>query len=377
LLQPNQMDNSAFLRSYIPPQTEIAQGYAYDDGAYHPYHQGDIPSVPSGNLFASIEDLGRFVQFIFREGQAKDEQLVDPGTLQAMFVEQTWDSSDPHTMGLGWKVNRVLGSELLVWHDGGPTEGTGALVAFLPERKLGLALIANGTTFDGSVSVPLAIELLAPMLEAKYGLAAPLPETQEPIDIPSADLEKYVGRYIAFGEVLEISLKGERLKGRIQGFSFNLEALSETTFRPRNWLADTGLVSLLGAPVDLRQLKIEFMPGDQISPKSLLIHLSGIGYEICPAYPDFDEIPSRWAELVGHYVLKARLPSGMIGAQVLGESVIEVGDGVLRMAGVVGPLLPISETEILILSGPYVGETMVFEPHTGHLYYQKYVLIKE
>ena len=46
-----------------------------------------------------------------------------------------------------------------------------------------------------------------------------------------------------------------------------------------------------------------------------------------------------------------------------------MADGVLQMGGVAGPLLPISETEIIFQSGPFVGETMAYEPATGHLYH--------
>jgi len=44
--------------------------------------------------------------------------------------------------------NMLHGSDLMVWHDGGPLEGTGAMVAILSERKIGIALIANGTSFS-------------------------------------------------------------------------------------------------------------------------------------------------------------------------------------------------------------------------------------
>ena len=40
------------------------------------------------------------------------------------------------------------------------------------------------------------------------------------------------------------------------------------------------------------------------------------------------------------------------------------------MPGVIGPLYPISETEIIILGGPFAGETMVYEPATGHITHQ-------
>jgi hypothetical protein len=54
-----------------------------------------------------------------------------------------------------------------------------------------------------------------------------------------------------------------------------------------------------------------------------------------------------------------------------------VADGVLQMAGFVGPILPISENEIIILSGAFAGETMVYDPETGNIYHQNIVYRKK
>ena len=373
LFLPIGMENSAFLHSQIPDPLKIALGYEYYKGKYYPYNQGDITSVPSGNLYATIEDMGKFVQFIFRDGEVGGEQLVAPKTLQAMFVEQASSVRDPHSMGLGWKTNRVLGSELLVWHDGGPADGTGALVAFLPERKLGVVLIANGTTFDGSISVPLAVEFLESMLETKYNLQPPPEEAQAPAEIERAVLENYVGKYIAFGEVAKIYLEGNQLKASVYGFSFNLDPLSETLFQPQHWLSDIGLASLIGDPVDLRQLKIEFMAGDEISSDYLILHLNGFSYEICPEYPKFSQNPPLWDNLIGDYELVARLPSGVPGTDILDKTSIVADNGVLRMTGIVGPILPNSETELIVMSGIFAGETMVYDPDTGSIFHQSII----
>jgi CubicO group peptidase (beta-lactamase class C family) len=370
LLLPIGMENSAFLRSQIPDTVRIAPGYEYYKGEYYPYNQGDITSVPSGNLYGTIEDMGKFVQLIFRDGEVGGIQLVAPETLQEMFVEQVTSVIDPHSMGLGWKTNRVLGSELLVWHDGGPDEGSGALVAFLPERKLGVVLIANGTTFSGSVSVPLAVEFLGLMLETKYGLQPPPEKTQATVEIERAVLENYVGKYIVFGEVMKIYLEGDQIKGSVNGFSFNLDPLNETLFQPQHWLADIGLASLIGAPVDLRQLKIEFMAGDEISPDYLILNLGGFSYEICPEYPEFNQIPPLWDEILGDYEIVERLPSGVLGTEILGNASIVADNGVLRMTGIVGPVLPISKTELIVMSGVFAGETMIYNPDKGTISHQ-------
>jgi CubicO group peptidase (beta-lactamase class C family) len=377
LLLPIGMENTAFLRAHITAQEEIAPGYEFYEGKYYPYNQGDITSIASGNFYSTVDDMAKFMQFIFRDGEAGGAQLVDPTTLKKMFVEQTSSARDPHLMGLGWKIAYVLGSELLVWHDGGPSEGTGSLVALLPGRELGVVLIANGTTFDGSVSVPLAVEFLELMLGAKYGLVSLQDEPQETVEIERPVLEKYVGKHIVFGEVMDVYLDGDQLKGSIYGLPFKLDPLSESLFQPRNWLADIGLAGLLGAPIDLHQLKVEFMAGDEISPDFMIIHLGKINYEICPEYPGISEIPPLWEKLTGEYDLVARLSSGLIGTEVFGQTNIWVEDGVLWVAGAIGPVMPISETELIILSGSFAGETMIYNPETGNIYHQMNVFLKK
>lgn len=373
MLLPIGMDNSTFIRSQIPAQLEIAVGYEYYDGKYYPYAQNDIVNFPSGNLYSTIEDMGQFIKFIFRGGETGGEQIINPKILESMFVNQPSSARDPQLMGLGWKTAYVLGSERLIWHDGGPSEGIGALVAMLPERKLGVILFANGTTFDGNVSVTLALDMLELMLETKHGVITTPEETQEIAEIEDAILEEYVGKYVAFGEVMEVFLRGSQLKGSIQGFTFNLDPVSETTFQPRHWLADIGLASLLGVPIDLRQLKIEFVVGDESEDDIMIINIHNISYETCPRYPDIEEIPLLWEELIGEYDLVARLPSGAVNRNDLGNATIWTENNILQMGGVVGPILPINETEVIILTGPFAGETMVIEPGTGNIDHQSII----
>jgi hypothetical protein len=69
----------------------------------------------------------------------------------------------------------------------------------------------------------------------------------------------------------------------------------------------------------------------------------------------------------------ARLPSGAVGSDILGSASIWIEDGVLQMGGVAGPLLPTSGTEIIIVSGPFAGESMIYDPNTGIITHQKIV----
>ncbi len=242
LLRPTGMSDSAFWSTDLPTASEIALGYEYYKGDYFPYEQFDIANIPSGNLYGTVGDLASFVRFIFRQGEANGEQLINPETLDMMFEDQYSRPADPQPMGLGWKIANVLESEKMVWHDGGPTEGIGSLVAMLPEKKMGVVLLANSTTFEGAVSVPLAAELLEAMLETEYGLVA---VGEKPLDntflIEAATLEQYQGSYAAFEQIMQVSLNGDQLRGSIQGMSFDLVPVAENRLKVSHWLLKLGL----------------------------------------------------------------------------------------------------------------------------------------
>jgi CubicO group peptidase (beta-lactamase class C family) len=379
------MDDSSFLWADIPPQKEVALGYEYYKRKYYPRQQGDINSLPSGNLYSTIEDMSAFVKFIFRGGQAGREQIIKPETLQRMYENQSLSKRYPQPMGLGWKIAGALGSEQLVWHDGGPSEGIGALVALLPERKLGVVLFSNSTSFESSISVPLAVDILELMLETHYGIAPSKDDIPAEIKIDRSRLQTYAGKYIAFGKVMDVSPSGNQLKGKIQGIALDMIPVDEATFRVSHWLQRLGLAGLFNLPIDLSELEMEFHVGDEsgedvmvinigdiaheICPRYPVINIGDIAHEICPRYPDIEEVPPLWNQLAGQYEFMARPHSASANADVLGHANIRVADGVLQMGGVVGPLLPISETEIIIQSGPFVGETMVYEPATGNIYH--------
>ena len=370
LLVPVGMEDSAFLSADIPPDKAVALGYEYWKREYYPYEQGDIIGLPSGNLYSTLADMSVFAKFVLRGGEAGGKQIIGSETLAVMFEDQYSSPRDPQPVGLGWKTARVLGSERLVYHDGGPSEGTGSLVALLPERKLGVVLFANEISFESSVSAALAIEILETMLETKYGVVQPGEETPEPVVVDQSVLEPFVGRYIAFGEVMDVSLSGSRLKASIQGMKLDLIPVGETTFRVDHWLLKLGLGKFLQLPIDLRALAIEFLPGERVDEDLMIISAGDFLYEICPKYPEITDIPALWEGLVGAYDLVGRLASGRAGREVFGRDEIVIEDGVLKIPGAVGPLQPISETEIIIQSGPFAGETIVREPETGYLYHQ-------
>jgi CubicO group peptidase (beta-lactamase class C family) len=374
LLMPIGMTGSAFWSSDLKlSSAQPAYGYEFFEGEHYAYEQYDIASIPSGNLYGTVGDLANFIRFIFHDGDANGNQIIASKTLERMFEDQYSHPADPQRMGLGWKLGQVLGSEEMVWHDGGPTEGIGSLVAMLPDRKMGLVLLANSTSFDGSLSVPIAMELLETMLETEYGLVGVEEEPYETYPVETAVLEDYEGNYATFGQIMEVFLIGNQLKGSIEGMSFDLVPVAENRFRVTHWLYKLGLADLLSLPIDLRELEIEFQVGAEAGQDVMIINLGGISYEMCPRYPDLPEGLATWEALAGEYELYDRLPSGNAGREKLGESEITMVNNRLHVSGPVGPVLPIDENTIIILSGPFAGETISYDLETGNLFHQGFV----
>lgn len=369
LLLPIGMTSSAFYSTDLPPGSELALGYEYFEGEYYPTEQQDIGNISSGNLYATSGDLATFVKFFFRGGEVEGRQLISPETLNAMTEDQYSRPTDPQLMGLGWKLGQVADSELLVWHDGGPAEGIGSLIAMLPERKLGVVLLGNATTFEGSVSLPIAVEMLEVMLETRHGLAAPQEEPLRAVSIEPSVLEEYAGDYAAFGDILEVSADGERLKGSIQGMSFDLVPIAENRFRISHWLFTLGLADLLQLPEGLDELEISFQAGEGAMGDNMIVNFGDVNHEVYPRVPPLPEEGS-WQALPGKYELYARLPSGQPGPERLGERDITLEGGHLYLSGIGGPILPIDDNTLVILGGPFHGETIAREPESGNLAFQ-------
>jgi hypothetical protein len=51
--------------------------------------------------------------------------------------------------------------------------------------------------------------------------------------------------------------------------------------------------------------------------------------------------------------------------------------GVLIMSGPYGPIVPVNDTLIRVLSGPYHGEFLDYEPAEGVILHQKWAFVPE
>ncbi len=217
--------------------------------------------APAGAINSTVTDMIKWVRFQLAQGKVGSRQLVSPAALaethtpqQVVPVSADTKQLNPYShmmsYGMGWFVQDYRGRELD--QHGGNIDGMSALVAIMPEEKLGLVILTNA---NGS---PLPTIVMNRVLDAFLGVAPQdwsvayrtLVDKQKAIakqaeqkrlalrvsgTSPSLPLEKYSGTYVdsMYGEA-RVKQEGGKLLmsfGRI--FDGELEHWHFDTFRAR------------------------------------------------------------------------------------------------------------------------------------------------
>jgi CubicO group peptidase (beta-lactamase class C family) len=360
LLDPIGMKDSTFLSEYVADDRSIAAGYYWSKRKNNPYDQYDLIKLASSNLHATADDLIEFARFMFRGGEIGGKRVIRKDTLDSMFEGQYSRPRDPQSNGLGWFLDREYLSELVAFHTG-DNNGTKSLIGILPHKKLGLVLLGNSDRFE-EPAIRLMFEAFALLLEAKNGTAPSKKDEPEPLDVSRDVLERYTGKYIFNGDIIQVSLKGDKLRAKLYGVNTNLIPHSSATFRLKHWLIDLGFI-------DYGSIDASFFIDDE-GEDVMVLTLSGSVHFTCPRYPEVSEVPPAWDELRGEYDVWLRSSSRYWEGGTIGREEIKVVDDVLLMPGLMAALKPIGETEILLVGGVFDGETILYDKRSGSLTWQ-------
>ncbi len=173
VLTPMGMSHSAFATA-VSESAEMSKSYQGRDAL----PAVPLRDVPAGGLNSSVNDLSRFMEMVFANGQSNGHQILKPETVAAMLQPQnTAVPLDFDTqVGLGWFLQmpsktRIPGAGLVAAH-GGALDGYRSFMGILPDHKLGVAVLTNSTT-GTEASQDIAEAVLRLALQAKTGVRAP------------------------------------------------------------------------------------------------------------------------------------------------------------------------------------------------------------
>ncbi len=119
--------------------------------------------APAGSINSSVHDMAKWVRLQLNEGKVAGKSVVSasalnetqsPTTVSPISADNRQINPFTHvsSYGMGWWIQDYRGRELR--HHGGNIDGMSALVAFLPEEKLGLVVLTNA---NGSPMPTIAI----------------------------------------------------------------------------------------------------------------------------------------------------------------------------------------------------------------------------
>ena len=190
----------------------------------------DIDNIgPAGSINSNVMDMAQWLRLQLSEGIYQGKPLLTPTRIQEMHTPQMVLSPSPYpdplntgshfnTYGLGWFVQDYQG-EKVVQH-GGNIDGMSAMVAMIPEKKLGLVILTNmdGSpvgnllmyrVFDGYLNASPRdwstdfLEMVKGYQQQMTALQKQQEESRATDTKPSLSPEKYVGTYTSktYGQI--------------------------------------------------------------------------------------------------------------------------------------------------------------------------------
>jgi CubicO group peptidase (beta-lactamase class C family) len=189
-----------------------ASGYTPDKD--HPVNAGFVHmSIPfsAGALYSTTEDLLRWEQGLF------GGQVLKPESLAKMITPFKED----YAFGLGVKTTN---GHKIISHNGG-IEGFNTSLAFYPEDKLVVAVLAN-------LNGPFADQIAADLGKVAHGEKIVLPSERKSIAVSPKILAQYVGTYeLTPALSFVVTLEGDQLMTQATNQpKFPIFAESETSF---------------------------------------------------------------------------------------------------------------------------------------------------
>lgn len=232
-----------------------------------------LGTPPAGNLYSSVNDLGRFLTVLFNDGRMSDGQLLKPETLQQMMSRQKTKDGREMRFGIGFAVSEFDGHKS-VGH-GGAVYGFSTQIRALPEKNVGVVAVASLDGANGIVG-RLSDHVLRVMLARKEGQDAPKFQSTQPV--PEEICRRTAGRFKNGEMTVEFTELGGKLH-LMQG-SYRKEVRS----RADGFIIDDAM---------------SFGPEIQIKSVDEVV-VGSVKYErVAEAHPA--PVPQHWKGLIGEY----------------------------------------------------------------------------
>jgi CubicO group peptidase (beta-lactamase class C family)/D-alanyl-D-alanine dipeptidase len=206
LLTPMGMESSDFLVAGAPAE-HIPDAWMWTPHlARFAAPTFDLGTLPAGNLYASVDDLGNFLITLFNGGKFDGKQIITPETLAAMLKPVGAGEEAQPLYGVGFRLGEFEGHP--TFGHNGAVYGYSTNLIGLPNEKIGVATVC---ALDGSGGFVkrLTEYALRLMLAKKEG--KPLPEIDLTTPLPPGKSHQLAGLYTNGDRTLKLQADGNRL----------------------------------------------------------------------------------------------------------------------------------------------------------------------
>ncbi len=223
VFKPLKMTRSQFRDDFRSVIDDQASSYNF---TRQEYKRGidTLSLTGSHSLYASIGELAKWLTAV------ETGQLGGPELWDKVFTAGKLNNGKSAGFGYGLSVVDQPGRRLVFRT--GTWAGSGAVLCYFPEHKLGFAVLANWdyTSIDGFM--PGITEIYLPPPAAPQAAPAKPAAKPKAVKVSAAKLDALVGDYrTAPGRIFSISRTGDLLYVSVPGAKFPLTTISETVFR--------------------------------------------------------------------------------------------------------------------------------------------------
>ena len=144
----------------------IAEPYMFsaDTGTVirSPIAKQDSNMQSAGGMMTSISDIGRWLRLNMNEGKLDGKQVIPAEIVKSVHTAYTQTAREQGPFkgngtgeyGLGWQIGTYAG-EKVIYHPGG-FPGWSSHISYMPDKKIGVAVLVNESTAGGDVGNTLA-----------------------------------------------------------------------------------------------------------------------------------------------------------------------------------------------------------------------------
>ncbi|MHB8454081.1 MAG: serine hydrolase domain-containing protein [Acidiferrobacterales bacterium] len=372
LLEPLGMHHSSFtMDNDIAPL--LARGYVDNQ----PTDPVPIRDIPAGSLLSNVVDLSRFMRLVFGDGEFDGHRLIGADALASMFQPQFPNSplDFGQRFGLGWMLSGipVHGGGMVAWHNGG-TKAFLSQMAIMPEKKLGVVVLANADTANKMI-YDIAEQALRLALKARYGISQPpAAKPAAVVKVPRTVLDQYVGEYSLMGTLAHVTVSADHLELRVAGHTLELVPTSPTMFR-----AEFSLLGMFSVPIDFPPVEFVHVQGHDFA---LLHDRMVTAAEKIPHYT----LSKVWRERTGSYHIinpDAHYLVNLDHCRMLvqdGRLLLDLEISGLEDRRVKIVIMPVSDSEAYVFGlGRNVGDMTTFSDNNGRpqVHYSGYIFERD